>query len=134
MTMHLSSGHMTLSHARLEPIAREPWLRDKPSTALKWLLAIAAAFLLLTEVLSPFLHDMAPTNPLGMLVFFLMLAAVLYLCVGPLLLAVFALRRKQRQYCPDCLSYMNRGAHVCPFCGFRDDASASPSVAPQPAE
>ncbi len=24
-----------------------------------------------------------------------------------------------RQYCPRCLRYMTRGAHVCPFCHFR---------------
>ncbi len=42
--------------------------------------------------------------------------------------------RRNRQYCPDCLSYMSRGAHVCPFCGFRDASSALPRGAPQPAE
>jgi hypothetical protein len=31
----------------------------------------------------------------------------------------------RHQYCPDCLSYMTRGAQVCPFCSFRPGTPVS---------
>ena len=36
-----------------------------------------------------------------------------------------------RQYCPDCLQFMRRGARVCPYCGFQDEqAPAAVPAAP----
>jgi hypothetical protein len=32
----------------------------------------------------------------------------------------------KRQYCPECLQFMRRGARVCPFCGYRDGQAATP--------
>jgi hypothetical protein len=45
--------------------------------------------------------------------------------IALLILAECTLRDGNRQYCPDCLQYMTRGAHVCPFCGFRDAQAPS---------
>ena len=38
----------------------------------------------------------------------------------------------KRQYCPECLQFMRRGARVCPYCGFRDDQAPAtvPAAAP----
>jgi hypothetical protein len=37
-----------------------------------------------------------------------------------------------RQYCPDCLKYMTRGARICPYCGFREAPAplAVPAASP----
>jgi hypothetical protein len=37
-------------------------------------------------------------------------------------------RHKVYQYCPECLSYMARGAKVCPFCGFRPETPPRPEL------
>jgi hypothetical protein len=35
------------------------------------------------------------------------------------MVVMHALHRVRFQYCPDCFQSMTRGAHVCPWCGFR---------------
>jgi hypothetical protein len=37
-----------------------------------------------------------------------------------------------RQYCPDCLKYMTRGARVCPYCGFREEQAPATVPAASP--
>jgi hypothetical protein len=60
-------------------------------------------------------------NPLGVLL--LLLAAfasmIVLTCLIWLVVVLVCCRTPGYQYCPDCLSYMTRGAKVCPFCGFR---------------
>lgn len=44
-----------------------------------------------------------------------------------------ALNRRYYQWCPECLQAMTRGAHVCPFCGFRPGERAPDRPASRPA-
>jgi hypothetical protein len=39
----------------------------------------------------------------------------------------------KRQYCPECLQFMRRGARVCPFCGFREEQAPTAVPAASPA-
>jgi hypothetical protein len=65
-----------------------------------------------------------PEAPHPLFVMLLLLSALALLAVLiSLILLVSALCRDLHQHCPDCLSYMTRGAKVCPFCGFQPETA-----------
>jgi hypothetical protein len=100
----------------------EPWLQAKSEVPqfLGVFLGAVGVILLMMVLASLDLIPKAP-HPLGALC--LLLAAfagmVALICLIWLAVALVCGRTPSHQYCPDCLSYMTRGAKVCPFCGFR---------------
>jgi len=70
----------------------------------------------------------AAPHPLGGILLLLSSLAAMVALICLILLVGTLLRRDLRQYCPDCLSYMTRGAKVCPFCGFRPEAPPRPAL------
>ncbi len=51
---------------------------------------------------------------------FLMVAGAILTVSGPVIGCVAWLTIRAKQTCPECLRGMNRGAYVCPWCGFRE--------------
>ena len=126
--------HPTPTHG-LMPIAHEPWLQAKSRTStVKWVLCGTGGVILATVMLFAWARvGLVPSNATVPNV----LAGMLLLlsCLGVVLSLVFLLIlwvewscRDAYQYCPECLSYMARGAKVCPFCGFRPEG---PTASPQ---
>ena len=128
MYRHMYGTHRPVTARDLLPMEHEPWLRAK-STVPRTLGVIlgCVGFLFVTLCLG--ILGLIPEAPHPLFVILLLLAAlagfVALLCL--VTLPVEWSRHKVYQYCPECLSYMARGAKVCPFCGFR------PEVPPRPA-
>lgn len=119
----------TASHS-LIPIANGPWLRAKSEVPmLVGICCGAVAFMLLTLL---FLHlgdvDLVP-DAIGDTMLLLSALASVAALVSLIWLVVALVCRASHQYCPECLSYMTRGATVCPFCGFRGDVLGASSDA-----
>lgn len=116
---------------RLTPMEHAPWLQatSELPLVLRWCCG-AMGMLVVLVALIALAPLPGPPHPLGGLLVLLSLltgVVVLYcliVCVGVLCC------RDRSQYCPDCLSYMTRGANVCPFCGFRPEG-ATPSTPPR---
>jgi hypothetical protein len=66
-------------------------------------------------------------HPLFVILLLISALALLAALISLILLVSALLCRDPHQHCPDCLSYMTRGAKVCPFCGFRP-AAAPPGL------
>jgi hypothetical protein len=120
----------TLPRRQLVPIPGEVWLQAKVWTpGLTWAVVGAlSTFLLSVLILLPF-HN--PPVALFLTLVGLCLGAGMLLFIVPFVFLALLLDRRTRQYCPDCLQYMMRGARVCPFCGFREEpAPAAVPAAP----
>jgi hypothetical protein len=80
----------------------------------------AISFIIMTLIVGSMgLIPPAP-HPLGGVLLFLCVIAGLVVLNGCIVLVAAVISSPVDQYCPDCLSYMTRGAKVCPFCGFRE--------------
>lgn len=135
MYRRMYGTHRPVTTREILPMEHEPWLRAKstvPRTLLVILGCVGCIFVTL------FLGGMgwipvAP-HPLGGILLLLSVLAVLVALLCLVTLPVERSRHKRYQYCPECLSYMTRGAKVCPFCGFRPETSQalprSPSQQP----
>ena len=106
----------------LVPIENEYWLQAKSlAPAVKYVLFGTACIILVTLALFP-LGSIGLVPEFIFAVMFLLCAlAVMVTLFFLLLLWVERSSRNVYQYCPECLSYMTRGAKVCPFCGFRPE-------------
>ena len=105
---------------RLEPIENEPWLRVKSAIPiLRRICYGAIGVLLMIGIVAALGNKDLMPDAMAPLSLLLACIASLTLLVCLLLLVVAWMDRDAYQYCPDCLSYMTRGAQVCPFCGFR---------------
>jgi hypothetical protein len=119
--------HVKRIGQNLEPMESEPWLRESsPALTLKRVLLSLGLVVLVLASLYPLANaELIPDSLIGML--FLLCGAALL--VGLFFFAPLYVQqwycRMTRQYCPDCLSYMTLGAHVCPFCGFRAEPTRS---------
>ena len=127
-TRHHAAAH------HLIPIPHEPWLQAKPPVpAVLLILCIAVGILLITVLLEPFGRRGLVPNTVGVMML-LLAALALPAAFISLIILVFAwLRPAMYQYCPECFSYMTRGATVCPFCSFRPETPLSATVHPMPA-
>jgi hypothetical protein len=116
----------TLPRQQLVRMPGEAWLQPKVWTpGLTWAVGGAGSTLLLSVlIVLPFYNP-----PVAL---FLTLVASLILFMVPFVFLALLLERRTRQYCPDCLQYMTRGARVCPFCGFRDGQVPASVAAPAP--
>jgi hypothetical protein len=104
----------------LVPSEHEPWLQAKSEVPLflRWFLGAFGVIVVLVSLgMMGLLPD--PPYPLGGILLLILILALLAALISLILLVLALLGRDQHQYCPDCLSYMTRGAKVCPFCGFR---------------
>jgi hypothetical protein len=118
---------------RLVPIENEPWLCIRSLTPIViGVLCGTGGVIFATLMLFAWAraglvssNATAPNALAGILLLLSCLGVVLSLFVLLQWWITSALRAT-RQYCPDCLSYMTRGANVCPFCGFR--AVAAPPL------
>lgn len=121
----------TLPRRQLVPIPGEAWLQPKVWTpGLTWAVVGALSTLLLSVlILLPF-HN--PPVALFLTLVGLCLGASMVLFIVPFVFLALLLERRTRQYCPDCLQYMTRGARVCPYCGFRDDQAPAAGTAALP--
>jgi hypothetical protein len=116
----------------LIPIEHEPWLQKKSMVpTVKRLFLGSLCLILLTVMVFPFGQMGLVPDAVGVVLLLLSGLAVLVALLCLTLLVEMVLCRDPYQYCPDCLSYMTRGAKVCPFCGFRPEAPLRP-VSPQP--
>jgi hypothetical protein len=122
--------HHHAAARNLIPIQNEPWLRAKSEAplVLRWFFG-ATGVILTTLCLGGMGWIPAAPHPLGGILLLLSALATMVVLICLILLVGTLLRRDLRQYCPECLSYMTRGAKVCPFCGFRPEAP--PRSAPQ---
>jgi hypothetical protein len=78
-------------------------------------------FILVTLVVGEMGLIPAAPNPLGgILLLFCGIAGCIAL-ISFVTLVFVLLCPPMYQYCPDCLSYMTRGARVCPFCNFQPE-------------
>lgn len=114
----------------LVPIEHEPWLRAKsvvPRTLGVIFGCVGVIFVTLFLGATRVIPALSPS--LG--IFLLLLSALAGLVVLICLVLLWEERssRAMYQYCPECLSYMTRGATVCPFCGVRGAAPGAPSSA-----
>ncbi len=95
---------------RLRPLEGGPWLFChvwNPSTCMRMLGWLGGSLALLALV------------PLSTVLGLALLVSAALAGLGCIGLTGWALDAHQYQYCPECLSAMHRGAHVCPFCHFR---------------
>ena len=126
-TRHLIAAH------RLIPIPHEPWLQAKsPVPAVLWILCIAVGILLTTVFLEPFGRRGLVPHTVGIMMLLLAALALPATFISLIILAFAWLRPAVYQYCPECFSYMMRGATVCPFCSFRPE-TPSATAHPMPA-
>jgi hypothetical protein len=104
------------------PSEREPWLQAKSEVPLflRWFLG-AFGVILVLAILGMMDLLPAPPHPLGGILLLILVLAFLAALISLTLLGLALLCRDPHQYCPDCLSYMTRGANACPFCGFRPE-------------
>lgn len=106
----------------LVPIENESWLQAKSlSPTVKYVLLGTACIILVTLVLFPLGSIGLVPEFIFAIMFLLCALAVMVALFFLLLLWIERSSRDLYQYCPDCLSYMTRGANVCPFCGFRPE-------------
>lgn len=112
----------------LDPIEHEPWLRAK-SVVPRILGAIfgcvGVIFVTLFLGATRVIPELSPSLGIALLLLSALAGLVVFICL--VLLWEERSSRNMYQYCPECLSYMTRGATVCPFCGFRGDAPGAPS-------
>jgi hypothetical protein len=123
-TSHCPSTH------RLVRIKHRVWLQvQSPAARITGILCGTGGLILVTILLFSFGRMGLVSETIG---------AIMLLATGlAILLSLCALAgvvlwwswNAQPQYCPDCLSYMTRGATVCPFCGFRE--MTLPDIPPQ---
>jgi hypothetical protein len=114
----------------LIPIEHEPWLRAKSIALMaKRVLLGTAGLILLTLLLFPFGEIGLVPDAIGAIMLLVSGLAVIVSLFCLLFLWLEWSYRDTYQYCPDCLSYMTRGANVCPFCGFRPETA--PPASPQ---
>jgi hypothetical protein len=122
------TSHHTPSH-RLVPNKYESWLHAKsemPHFLGVFLGAIGVIFVIVVLGIMGLLPE-AP-HPLFVMLLLISALALLAALISLILLVSALLCRDPHQHCPNCLSYMTRGAKVCPFCGFRPETAppASP--------
>jgi hypothetical protein len=128
MYRRMDGTHRPASLRALLPMEHAPWLRAQ-SRVPQILGVILGCVGVIFGTL--FLGGMgwipAAPHPLGgiLLVLSVLAALVTLLCL--VLVWEEWSSRNTYQYCPDCLSYMARGAEVCPFCGFRPDKPPRPA-------
>jgi hypothetical protein len=104
----------------LGPLGNGPWLRAKPAVSLTLGVILGCVgFLFVTLVVGDMGLIPAAPNPLGGILLLLCAIAGVVALTSIVALVFALLCPPVYQYCPDCLSYMTRGAKVCPFCGFR---------------
>lgn len=108
----------------LTPLEHGPWLTELSSLrALRFVALGASGGVLVALMLGP--HALPGSSAWHVLAWLLMYAGMLAV-LTLLRLWVQSAWNATHQYCPDCLSYMTRGAQVCPFCGFRAPPAATP--------
>ena len=116
------TAHFIPGYRKLEPLGSGPWLQVKSiAPTVKWALGGTGSCILLLLLLFPFGKMGYVPEAIGIILFLLSGFGVM---ISLFLLSLLWIERSSRdlhQYCPDCLSYMTRGAKVCPFCGFRPE-------------
>jgi len=112
----------------LIPMQNEPWLQAKSEAplVLRWFFG-ATGVMLATLCVGGMGWIPAAPHPLGGILLLLSALAAMVVLICLILLVGAWLRRDLHQYCPDCLSYMMRGAKVCPFCSFRPETPPHPA-------
>ena len=117
------TSHHTPAH-RFVPSEHGPWFRAK-SEILHFLGVFLGAMGVIFVMIVLGIMGLIPQAPDPLFVMVLLISALALLAalISLILLVSALLCRDPHQYCPDCLSYMTRGAQVCPFCGFRPETA-----------
>lgn len=100
----------------LYPLQGGPWLVERvfvPAASLT-----LAGLVLMVGI--PFVYMELLKQPAHAFIIFLMVAGAMLTVIGPAAGFLGWLTNRAKQTCPECLRGMNRGAYVCPWCGFRD--------------
>jgi hypothetical protein len=107
-----------------------PWLRPSPvaQRVCGFLCLGAVVVMIVAMVLAQGLPPLSDRKHTLMLLFF---GAGGLAFIALLTLAECKLRDGHRQYCPECLQCMRRGARVCPYCGLREEPASGASVTPR---
>ncbi len=103
-----------------EPLEGGPWLTDCSVTGscLRlsfWGFVVAFG---LGMIITPFMKGGGSNGAKNLMLLVLFLFAASAMCF--LVSLAGLVNRQLMQFCPDCLRSMTRGAHVCPYCGFRE--------------
>lgn len=108
---------------RLVPIKHGVWLQvQSPAARVMGILCGTGSLMLVTILLFRFGRMGLVSETVGAIMLLLTGLAILFSLCALVGVVVWWSWNAQHQYCPDCLSYMTRGAKVCPFCGFRETA------------
>jgi hypothetical protein len=130
--MYGTRHHAAARH--LIPIMHEPWLQAKsPVPAVLWILCIAVDMLLITVLLESFGRSGMVPNAVGVMLLLRAALALPAACISLIILVFAWLRPAVYQYCPECFSYITRGAKVCSFCHFRPQTPLSATPPRRPA-
>ena len=113
----------------LVPSADAPWLTQRswgrPGAYV--VLGIVSVSLILCVLMDRLNAQRWPNARLALIFLLVALMMGAFYTLG--IVVMHTLHRVRSQYCPDCLQAMTRGAHVCPWCGFRP-GDASPTRVP----
>jgi hypothetical protein len=104
-----------------------PWLRPHPflKRCIGLIFLVAVLTLVVTIVR---MQRVPPVSDPGNILMALFFGAGGVAAAALLTLGGLWIQDSERQYCPDCLKYMTRGARVCPYCGFHD--APAPAAVP----
>ena len=105
-----------------------PWLRPRPVFKRCIGLLFFVAVLTLVVIIVR-LQRVPPVSDRHMLSTWL-LGAVCLAAAALFTLGGLWVQESERQYCPECLQFMRRGARVCPFCGYRDGHAPTSTATP----